>query len=297
MKKIPESIVLREPISDGIDRTWEIYKIHFQGKTKFQNVMIADTAHGRTLFCNNERQSSELSQLAYHEGQVMPALLSMPNLPKTALVIGSSEGVAVKILQEAGVEYVTHVDIDEECMVACGEYLPYGYTVEEVKQYTSASHDDALKIIFGDGKAYIDGLLEKNTRYDLIVMDIPDEGPETESLYNESFWNDVKSLLTPSGAFITQAGNSSLWRCKTLKNAYDRMNKIFHHVTYYEVDEQDWVWLVGHVGDVELSVEQMQAKLVSSRYVPQHIDALSIARSIIAPKVIRQCSHDSPVAI
>ncbi|MCP2075747.1 UNVERIFIED_ORG: spermidine synthase [Pseudomonas lini] len=287
MNKIPESILLREPISKGVDRTWEIYKIHFQGKTKFQDMLIADTAHGVTLFCNNERQSSELSQLAYHEGQVMPALLSMPTLPKTALVIGSSEGVAVKILQDAGVEHVTHVDIDEECMVACGEFLPYGYTSEEIIKYTSAGSDDALKIIFADGKEYIRSLLDKTTRYDLIVMDIPDEGPETESLYNEPFWHEVKSLLTPSGAFITQAGNSSLWRYKTLKKSYDRMKKVFHHVTYFEVDEQDWVWLVGHVGDVELSIEQMQTKLIESKYNPQHIDAVSLSRSVIAPKVIR----------
>lgn len=287
MNTCSEPMVVREPICEGIERTWDIYKVHFQGKTKFQNVMIADTAHGTTLFCNNERQSSELSQRAYHEGQVMPALLSMPDCPKTALVIGSSEGVAVEILQEAGVEYVTHVDIDQDCMLACGEYLPYGYTVEAIKRYAGAADGDALNIIFGDGKQYIESLLEQERTFDLIVMDIPDEGPETESLYNESFWEDVKSLLSPHGAFITQAGNSSLWRYQTLKKAYDRMNKIFHHVTYFEVDEQDWVWLVGHVSQVELTVEQMQAKLAASRYVPQHIDALSLSRSVIAPKVIR----------
>ena len=201
------------------------------------------------------------------------------------MVIGSSEGVVVKILEEAGVEYITHIDIDEECMLACGKYLPYGYTAEEIKKYSSG--DGLIKIIIGDGKEYIKGLLNKATKYDLIVMDIPDEGPETEALYDESFWNDIKSLLTPSGAFITQAGNSCLWRCKTLKDSYDRMRKVFHHVTYFEVDEQDWVWLVGHAGEVELSTEQMQEKLTSSKYNPRFIDAVSLSRSVIAPKVMR----------
>ncbi|CAI8723921.1 MULTISPECIES: spermidine synthase [Pseudomonas] len=287
MSEVSEPMLLQEPISDGVSRTWQIYRTHFQGRTRFQDILIADTAHGRTLFCNNERQSSELSQLAYHEGQVMPALLSMPNLPQSALVIGSSEGVAVKILQEAGVSQITHVDIDEECMRACGEHLPYGYTEEEIKRYVSANDDSAIKIIIGDGKEYITNLLGKGKTYDLIVMDIPDEGPETEGLYNESFWADVKSLLSPDGAFITQAGNSCLWRCKTLKESYERMQKVFHHVTYFEVDEQDWVWLVGHAGKVELSTEQMQRKLSSSKYDPQYIDAVSLSRSVIAPKVMR----------
>jgi len=287
VSKIPESMILQEPISEGISRSWEIYKIHVQSKTEFQDLLIADTAHGTTLFCNNERQSSELSQLAYHEGQVMPALLSMPNLPKTALVIGSSEGVAVQILQKAGVENITHVDIDEECMVACGKYLPYGYTVDEIKKYMSAGSTDSLKVIIGDGKEYIESMLDKKINFDLIVMDIPDESPKTEGLYDELFWNRVKSVLAPGGAFITQAGNSCLWRCDSLKTAYVRMKKVFHHVTYFEVDEQDWVWLVGHAGEVELSTEQMQEKLASSKYTPRHIDAVSLSRSVIAPKVMR----------
>jgi spermidine synthase len=282
-----EPIILTEPISEGVGRTWEIYKTHFHAKTAFQDVLIAETAHGITLFCNNERQSSELSQLAYHEGQVMPALLSMPNLPESALVIGSSEGVAVEILEKAGVEYITHVDIDEECMLACGKYLPYGYTVDDIGRYRDESACNAIKIIIGDGRAYIESLIDATIKYDLIVMDIPDEGPCTEGLYNESFWNHVKSLLNPGGAFITQAGNSCLWRCETLKSAYGRMKQVFHHVTYFEVDEQDWVWLVGHAGEVELSIEQMQAKLTLSKYRPQHIDAMSLARSVITPKIVR----------
>lgn len=287
MVKISEPVSLQEPISEGLTRTWEIYRTHFQGKTKFQDVLIADTAHGVTLFCNNERQSSELSQLAYHEGQVMPALLSMPHLPQSALVIGSSEGVSVKILEEAGVKHVVHVDIDEECLQACGKYLPYGYTSQEIQKYRDATDNDPVKIIIGDGSKYINNVVNENTYYDLIVMDIPDEGAETEALYGEPFWTEIKSLLTTNGAFITQAGNSCLWRCKTLKDSYERMKKVFHHVTYFEVDEQDWVWLVGHAGEVELSVEQMQEKLSLSRYQPTHIDALSLSRSVIAPKVVR----------
>lgn len=287
MTEASEPMVLTEPISEGVGRTWEIYKTYFNTKTAFQDVLIAETAHGITLFCNNERQSSELSQLAYHEGQVMPALLSMPNLPESALVIGSSEGVAVEILEKAGVEYITHVDIDEECMLACGKYLPYGYTVDDIGKYRDESGCNAIKIIIGDGKGYIESLIDTTIKYDLIVMDIPDEGLGTEGLYNEIFWSQVKSLLNPGGAFITQAGNSCLWRCKTLKSSYDRMKKLFHHVTYFEVDEQDWVWLVGHVGEVELSIEQMQEKLISSQYRSQHIDAVSLKRSVLTPKVMR----------
>src|SRR5437868_12480243 len=100
-----ESVIHTESISSGLTRVWEIYKTIFEQKTAYQSMKIAETAHGTTLFCDGERQSSELSQLAYHEGQVMPALLSMATFPKKALVIGSSEGVAIQILQEAGVEH------------------------------------------------------------------------------------------------------------------------------------------------------------------------------------------------
>ncbi|UVJ45233.1 hypothetical protein NVV94_06560 [Pseudomonas sp. LS1212] len=279
---IPESILWHEPISEGISRTWEIYRTHIQTNTRFQNVLIADTAHGVTLFCNSEQRSSELNHVAYHEGQVMPALLSMPSLPKSALVIGSSEGVNVKMLKEAGVENITHVDFDKECMLLCGKYLPYGYNIDEIQHYSGENVDSLIKIVIKDGEKIIKELRRSPVKYGLIVMAVFDESTGTEMFYNE-----VRELLTADGALVVPAGKSCLWRCEPLKNSYDIMKRTFHHVTYFEMGEQNWVWLIGHAGEIELSIDQMQENLVACKYIPRFIDALTLSRSVMMPKALR----------
>lgn len=274
-----------EPISDGVSRVWDVKNHIFSERTQFQEVQIVETSHGITLFCNNERQSSELSQLAYHEGQVLPALLTMKILPKTALVIGSSEGVVTQILEVQKLEKIVHIDIDEKCMDACSEYLPYGYTPCEASRLKSGTA--TTRIIIGDGINHIKHANKAGYKYDLIISDVPDDTNDEQEIYSQDFWSLIKSCLSENGAFITQAGNPCLWRNASLINSWKKMHAIFDNVTYFGVEEQDWVWLVGHNSEQLTNREHIAKRLEDLLYKPKFIDMDVILKSVIPPMSLR----------
>ena len=164
---------VEEQLSSGIARVWELNEVIAAERTAYQDVLIARTAHGTTLFCNRERQSSELTQLIYHEGQFIPAAL-LAGQRKRVLVIGSSEGVVVQLALWCGAEHVVHVDIDRRCVDLCAEHLPYGYSKRDVQRYEKGT--DTVQLLFEDGSAVVDRMKADSRRFDIIVMDLPDEG-------------------------------------------------------------------------------------------------------------------------
>ncbi|MBY8853848.1 spermidine synthase, partial [Saccharothrix sp. MB29] len=97
---------------------WEVDEVVVDAKTEFQHLVIARTAQGLSLFCDDDRQSTEFSQLTYHEALMVPALLLADRVERV-LVIGSSEGVVCRMAVEAGASVVDHIDIDEQAVKLC----------------------------------------------------------------------------------------------------------------------------------------------------------------------------------
>lgn len=295
-------IQISEKIAPGLHRVWDVYKVLYQGKTRYQDILIGETAQGVTLFCDNERQSSELTQLLYHECQIVPALLATTKRDK-ALVIGSSEGVVPKILQEEGFKQIDHVDIDEEAVELCAKYLPYGYTAANIKLSKSTvrgQHEmfdmSRIGIFYQDGHEFVKNSKEQ---YDIISMDLPDEPPWIESqdperelqlsnLYSEDSLSLMRDHLTESGVFITQAGCASLWRNGTLKDIWKRMTRVFgtHRVECFDSDEQDWCWVLGAQDDGEgLPLVSVATHML--KYQPRHITDDVIMKATVLPHAIR----------
>ncbi|AUX74265.1 spermidine synthase [Erwinia pyrifoliae] len=276
-----------EPIGKGVSRVWDIEEIIFSKKTPFQEMVIAKTGQGVSLFCNNERQSVEESQLIYHEGQIIPAALFCGEI-KHVLVVGSSEGVISKLALELGAKKVTHVDIDAECVDACARFLPYGYTTEEVQ--LAKEDNGPVHLIIGDGYKFIDDAIARGDKYDIIVLDLPDEQEDSvqqNRLYTSEFNEKITQLLTPEGVYISQAGCSTWWRNKTLSQSVKRFNDSFKSIVFFEMEEQNWVWLVGANFACDDIVGRMKQKLINLPYLPKFIDSQSIIKSTILPVSLR----------
>src|SRR4030088_188754 len=124
---------IREPLAGGMDRLWRLEQGLWEGDTEYQHVVIARTTQGVSLFCDGERQSTELSQLVYHEALLVPALLLAERVD-SVLIVGSSEGGASQLALAAGARHVDHVDIDDRCVRECARHLPYGHSSEELEQ-------------------------------------------------------------------------------------------------------------------------------------------------------------------
>jgi spermidine synthase len=274
-----------ERIGAGLSRQWEISEVLFEAHTGFQNLLIGRTGQGIALFCDDERQSTEATQLTYHEALLVPAMLLAERM-RRVLVIGSSEGVVSRIAAGEGAE-VDHVDIDRVAVRACAEYLPYGYTPETLK--AAERGQGPIRVHYQDGWEFVAG---SDGGYDLVVIDLPDENADAheqhDRLYGTEFLRRCAGLLTPGGVLTSQAGCPVLGRNDTLIRAWHRFGEVFGTTVYYGPDEHVWSFLSGTLTRVADPVAAMTERLGKLHYRPEMIDAEALRGNTVPPLSVRK---------
>ncbi|WP_243789640.1 spermidine synthase [Saccharopolyspora gloriosae] len=276
-----------EPLGADMRRLWRVDEVVWEGDTAYQHVLIGRTSQGVSLFCDDDRQSTEFSQLVYHEAMLVPGFLLAANLDRV-LIIGSSEGVAGKLAVAAGATRVDHVDIDEECVRICAEHLPYGYTTEELPALERG--DGPITLHYADGIGFLDQAPPEG--YDLVVVDLPDERADDADgqhnrLYGLEFLQRCQTVLAPGGVVAFQAGCPTVWRNETLIRAYNRFRSVFESVTYFGSDEHEWAFLFGRAEPVDDPTNLMLENLPSSEYQPRTIDDASLIGCTVPPFSVR----------
>ncbi|HVV10167.1 spermidine synthase [Amycolatopsis sp.] len=280
-----------EPLGAGLTRHWEIEQVLCETDTDFQHLVIGRTAQGISLFCDSERQSTEATQLTYHEALMVPPML-LADRVRRVLIIGSSEGVAGQLAVAAGAEIVDHVDIDSAAVRACAEHLPYGYTLAELA--AAERGDGPVRIHYRDGWEF---LATAEPGYDVVVVDLPDENDDPQAqhnrLYGKEFLLRCAALLAPGGVVGSQAGCPTMWRNETLINAWRRFTSAFGTVVYYGSDEHEWAFLCGRM---DRKAPDLVAKLASSPYRPETIDAMALRGNTVPPLSVRASAPPPPGA-
>ncbi|GAB3006898.1 hypothetical protein GCM10017788_29700 [Amycolatopsis acidiphila] len=273
---------LTEPVGRGISRSWDVSDVLFETRTEFQHLLIGRTAQGISLFCDGERQSTEATQLTYHEALMVPPML-LAGQVRRVLVIGSSEGVASRLAVAGGAEVVDHVDIDRVAVRACAEHLPYGYTPAELA--AAERGDGPVRVHYRDGWEF---LARAEPGYDVVVIDLPDEnddpGAQHNRLYGKEFLERCTALLAPGGVVSSQAGCPTMWRNDTLVSAWRRFTEAFGTVVYYGSDEHEWAFLSGRVEGGEPDLE---GRLEKAAYRPRTIDATALRGNTVPPLRVR----------
>lgn len=275
-------LYMSERTKKGLSRVWELKKILAQAQTKFQQVVIAETTLGVTLFCDGQRQSSEQSQMMYHEAMTYPGIWCCTKEKNKAVVLGCSEGMA-PILLNSHFGEVIHIDIDRECLEFCAKHLPYGYNEEAIKVFSEYG-----RLLFEDGKAWLEK--QEDASIDLIVLDLPEQTDNAEDqfnqLYSEEFFATIRNKLTTNGALITEAGSPTLWRNDALKNLYVKFQKSFPQTVYFDLIEHEWAWLVGlKTGGVDQKM--LESKYLATLPASTTIDWESFRKGQILPKFLR----------
>ncbi|GAA1270544.1 spermidine synthase [Saccharothrix xinjiangensis] len=276
--------MIREPLATGLTRHWDVDEVVVDTRTAFQHLVIARTSQGLSLFCDDDRQSTEFSQLTYHEALMVPALLLADRVDRV-LVIGSSEGVVCQMAVAAGASVVDHIDIDEQAVKLCAEHLPYGYTLDELA--LAEKGEGPVRVRYIDGYEHIRTTSE---RYDIVLVDLPDEREEEAQhnrLYGEEFLRMCKALLTPGGVVVSQAGCQTMWRNTTLVRMWQRFGDVFGTVAYYGSDEHEWAYLFGRADEVADPTALMVERLPGSGYRPGTIDELALRGNSIPPYLVR----------
>jgi spermidine synthase len=290
----PRAVV--EPIAPGLTRRWEVGAVHHAATTPYQRVLIADTAHGITLFCDDERQSAEATQLVYHEALFLPAALLARHCERV-LVIGSGEGVVSELAVAAGAGTVDHVDIDRDCVRACARHLPYGYTPAALD--AAERHDGPVRMHYADGAGFVEAARPEPPGYDVIVVDLPDERPDEPDaalnrLYAPEFLTRCADLLAAGGVVVSQAGSPALWRSGTLHAAWRRFHDVFAQVVYHGSDEHEWSFLLGRSCAEPDPAAEMVQRLPRLPAPPASLDAAALRAHALAPFALRSRTATPP---
>lgn len=270
-----------EPIAPGLIRKWQLSQVFCDERTEFAHLVIGRTEQGVALFSDGERQSTEFSQLVYHEALLVPALLLAPRIQRV-LVIGSGEGVVSQLAVAAGATHVDHVDIDRKAVQLCAEHLPYGYSVAELLRAEAGL--GPVQVHYRDGWSFVEEAAEP---YDIVVVDLPDERGEVvqyNRLYGADFLMRCRDI---GGVVVVQAGCPTLWRNATLRRSWQRFHETFPTVVYFGSDEHEWAFLCGIAEPLDDPVTTMRDRWRTLRYRPRTIDTQSLAASTVPPKALR----------
>ncbi|HEX4725727.1 MAG TPA: spermidine synthase [Pseudonocardiaceae bacterium] len=292
MSPVVATRAIHEPLAPGMTRVWDIDEVLHEGDTKFQHVLIGRTAQGISLFCDNDRQSTEFSQLVYHEALLVPALLLADRVERV-LVVGSSEGVVCQLAVEFGATQVDHVDIDEEAVRLCARHLPYGYTESELD--SAERGDGPVRVRYADGWEFVRQAAESGDRYDVVLVDLPDErehdpAAQHNRLYGADFMAMCRDATTPGGVVVNQAGCPTLWRNETLIRSLARFGETFATVSCFSSDEHEWAFMFGRADHVDDPAALMVERLATSRYPPRTIDADALRSRTVLPYHVRHAA-------
>ena len=282
---------VHEPLAPGLIRTWDVEEVLVDTRTAYQQVLIGRTHQGISLFCDNDRQSTEFSQLVYHEALLVPALVLADQVERV-LIVGSSEGVVCQIAVAAGASVVDHVDIDEQAVRLCAKHLPYGYTESELDG--AERGDGPIRVHYADGWEWVRAAAGS---YDIVLVDLPDERPEDPAaqhnrLYGTEFLAMCRAACRPGGVVVGQAGCPTLWRNGTLIQSYQRFQEVFGTVVCFSSDEHEWAFVTGRADKLDKPTGVMRRRLATCAYQPASIDAEALRSRCVPPYHVR---HAAPL--
>ncbi|MER3558897.1 MAG: polyamine aminopropyltransferase, partial [Armatimonadota bacterium] len=128
--------------------TYRVKNVMQMAKTKFQDAWIVELyGYGKALFLDKKIQSALLDEYMFHEPMVQPGMFTHPN-PQRVLVAGGGEGATLReVLRHNPVKEAVMVDIDDELVAFCKQWMPEWHQGAFEDPRTTLIHDDARKII------------------------------------------------------------------------------------------------------------------------------------------------------
>ncbi|MEW5784786.1 MAG: polyamine aminopropyltransferase [Bacillota bacterium] len=209
-------------------------------RTRFQQVEIAESFFfGRILIIDGKIQSSELDEYIYHEALVHPAML-MHEAPRSVLVIGGGEGATLReVLLHPTVERAVMVDIDQEVVDLCKEYL---------QDWHRGSFDDPrTELLHLDARQYLE---DHADRFDVIIGDLPEpvEAGPAQKLFTRQFYQLINRRLNEGGILALQAGDFSITFMDAHSAIYNTIKQAIAEVHSYRAYipsfNTDWSYIV-----------------------------------------------------
>ncbi len=162
-------------------------------QSDFQRIDVFESPEfGRFLTLDGFMMLTEKDEFIYHEMIVHVPMAVHPS-PKKVLLIGAGDGGAARELcRYQSVEHIDLVEIDEEVVCICKQYLPF----------TACSFEDArIHIHYEDGLKFV---RRYEDEYDLIIVDSTDPFGPGEGLFAAEFYGSCYKALKGDGIMVNQ---------------------------------------------------------------------------------------------
>ena len=165
----------------------------YSGQSEFQRIdVFSSPDFGRFLVLDGYMMLTERDEFIYHE-MITHVPMSVHPDARKILVIGAGDGgVAGELLRFPTVEHIDLVEIDEQVVKVCREYLPF----------TAKSLDDPrVHLHFEDGMRFVRTV---ENEYDLIIVDSTDPFGPGEGLFTKEFYGNCWRALREDGIMVNQ---------------------------------------------------------------------------------------------
>jgi len=169
--------------------------------------------YGSLMVCENDNN-------AYNEMITHVPLFAHPN-PKRVLIIGGGDcGALTEVMKHPKVEQCTMCEIDELVVKTAKKHFP---------DLTAGLDDPRSKVIFEDGKKYIE---ESKEKFDIIILDLSDPVGPAGDLFQKSFHKQVYDKLNDNGIMVAQS-ESPYYNKHTVRSMYSNLRELFKVAQMY----------------------------------------------------------------
>ena len=212
--------------TDPHDRyMYRLERMVCQRQSAYQRITIADTySFGRALMLDGAIQSAQADEALYHELLVQPAMLRHPE-PRDVLIIGGGEGASLReVLAHRSVRSATMVDLDPEVVELCREHMP--------TWHRGALEDARTRLVFGDGREFVES---NDDKYDIVIIDVVDmfdNGP-AQALYTRQFYEGLRRRLRPGFLVAVQGLEFSFINSQPHATLVRTLRTVFPQVASY----------------------------------------------------------------
>lgn len=182
-----------EKHTENVKLSIKVDKQLYSGQSDYQRIdVFTSPEFGVFLTLDGYMMLTEKDEFIYHEMMVHVPMAVHPNV-KNVLVIGAGDGGVVRELTKYDtVENIDMVEIDEQVVEVCKEYLPFTACKLE---------DSRVNIKYQDGLRYVRGCEDK---YDLIIVDSTDPFGPGEGLFTKEFYGNCFRALKEDGIVVNQ---------------------------------------------------------------------------------------------
>ncbi len=135
---------------------------------------------------------TQKDEFIYHEMMVHVPMAVHPKVRKALVIGGGDGGTARELIRYPAIEQIDVVEIDEEVVSACRQYLP---------QTACGFDDERIHLFYEDGLKYV---RRYEDTYDLILVDSTDPFGPGEGLFTKEFYGNCYKALKAEGIMVNQ---------------------------------------------------------------------------------------------